>query len=212
MITPPRTLEALLEALGAEPRRRDAVVGDLAEEFGSLVERDGVESARSWYREQAVRAMPYLFASGWRRARWRGLGRLLGIFATAYAGVFIIELVLVGIAFGTLRTLGLWRPPPRLSAADPLWQVSMLALGTVSGTLGGYLAAWLGSEAPFFTAIAFGVVWSSVEAVGLAFTRGVLPIWYLVAVPMLILVGTTVGGILRVRQGMHERPTGAGNS
>lgn len=205
MIKPPHLVEALLEALGAEPRYRENVLGDLAEEFASRAEHDGVDRAREWYRGEALRATPHLLRSGWRGARHRGLGHLLGICLAAFTGLFIVEIVIGGIVFGTLRALGLWHAPLRLSAAGPLWQASIIVLGSVTATLGGYLAAWLGNDAPLFTAFAFGVAWSSAEAVGLAITGGVLPLWYRLSVPIVLLVGTTAGGILRVRQGMHDR-------
>ncbi len=208
MIQPPRLIEALLDALGAEPRYRDSVLGDLAEEFASQAECEGVERAREWYRREALRATPHLLRSGWRRARQRGLGHLLGIFVTAFAGLFIVEIVIGGIVFGTLRALGLWHAPLRLSVASPLMQASIIVLGSVTATFGGYIAAWLGNDAPLFTAFAYGIAWSSAEAVGLAITGGMLPLWYRLSVPIVLLVGTTAGGILRVRHGMHDRSGG----
>lgn len=199
-------IERLLDALGADPHYRDAVLGDLAEEFASRQERDGDAEARRWYRREALLATPHLLRSGWRRARARGLGRLLGIFLTAYTGTMIVGWILIGMSFGTLRALGLLHLPPRLGAGNPLWQVSMVALATLSATFTGYLASWLGREAPLFTALALGLVWSLIEGVGLAFTRGGLPTWYVTAVPIVILLGTSFGGVLRVRQAARGQP------
>ena len=200
MITPPRMFEALLQAFGAEPSYRDAVVGDLAEEFATRAERDGDAAARRWYRREAFRAVPHLLRSGWHLARARGLGHLLGILLTAYTGTMIVGWILAGASFGTLRALGLLHVPLRLNAGNPLWQASMVVLGMMSATFTGYLAAWLNREAPLFTALALGLVWSSIEAVGLSITRGVLPMWYVVAIPIVIVVGCTCGGMLRVGQ------------
>jgi hypothetical protein len=201
MTTPPRFIESMLEALGAEPRFRDSVLGDLAEEFASRAEQDGLADARRWYRAEAARALPHLVCSGWHRARRRGLGRLVGILVTAYTGLVIIELVVAGIVFGALRTFGFLPANLRMVVTNPVWLEVSLVVGVLSATLGGYLAGYLESEAPLFTALAFGVAWSSLEAAGLLITghTGHLPTWYRLAVQIVILAGTALGGILRVK-------------
>jgi hypothetical protein len=203
-MNPPRTVEALLEALGADTQYRDAVLGDLAEEFASRAERDGEDNARGWYRHEAMRAVPHLLRSGWHRARRRGIGHLLGVMITAYTGVFIIGIVGLGIVGGTLRVLGLVHVPEHLPIANPLFQGSMIVLGTLSATTGGYLAAWLDEDAPLLTAFAFGIMWSALEALGLMITGG-LSLWCRMAVPVAILVGTSCGGALRVRRRTHDQ-------
>ena len=212
MITPPRSIEILLEALGAEPHYREAVLGDLAEEFALRAERDGEASALRWYRREAVRTAPHLLHSACHRARRRGLGHLLGVMLTAYTGVFIIEMIAVGVVFGTLRAFGVLHVPGRIRVDYPAWQASMIALGTLSAMLGGYLAAWLNEEAPLFTAFAFSIVWSVLQAIGLTITRTrgtlTLPVWYVVAVPVVIVLGIIFGGILRVRQGTRAEGSG----
>lgn len=200
MTAPPRSIEAMLEALGAEPHFRESVVGDLAEEFGERAERDGLEHARAWYRREAMRAAPHLLRSGWRGARQRGLGHLLGVIATAFTGMLIVEWVVAGIVFGVLRATGVWHTSPRLLVSNPVWQVSMVALGTLSAMFGGYLAAWLDRDAPLFTPFVLGIVWAILEAVGLQITGGLLPEWYRLVVPLAILAGATIGGVIRVQQ------------
>ncbi|HEX7242371.1 MAG TPA: permease prefix domain 2-containing transporter, partial [Longimicrobiaceae bacterium] len=58
--TPPRTAERLLEALGAEPELRDALLGDLAEDFATRAADQGERAARRRYWREALRAAPYL--------------------------------------------------------------------------------------------------------------------------------------------------------
>ena len=210
MTEPPRLIERLLEALGADPRFRDSVLGDLAEEFASRADQSGADDARRWYRAEAARALPHLLCSGWHRARRRGLDRLLGIFLTAYTGLVIIELMLAGIVFGALRTFGVLPSNLRMVVTNPVWLDASLVVGVLSATLGGYLAAYLESEAPLFTAVAFGVAWSSLEAAGLAIS-GHLPIWYRLAVQIVILGGTTLGGILRVKHILRAGSAGIGS-
>jgi len=52
----PPALATTLLALAADPERRDAQLGDLAEEFDERAERDPAE-ARRWYRRQALRSI-----------------------------------------------------------------------------------------------------------------------------------------------------------
>jgi hypothetical protein len=137
MTTPPRSIESLLEALGAESGFRDNVVGDLAEEFTSRVERDGLESARRWYRREAMRAAPHLLRSGWASVRQRGLGHLVGILFTAFTGMLIADWVIAGSVFAALRS-ELLHTSPRLLVSHPVWQASLVAVGMVSATFAGY--------------------------------------------------------------------------
>ena len=69
MIAPPRTAEMVLASLGAEPDFRDAVIGDLAQEFVERAERDDPSSARRWYYREAIRATPHLLRSWTRSAQ-----------------------------------------------------------------------------------------------------------------------------------------------
>ena len=48
MTLPPRAVESLLTGLGATADYRDAVLGDLTEEFAQRVRDDGLGSARAW--------------------------------------------------------------------------------------------------------------------------------------------------------------------
>ena len=59
MITPrrpPKTAEPLLEALGAEPEFRDALLGDLTEELAIRAAYDGERAARRSSRLLPVRS------------------------------------------------------------------------------------------------------------------------------------------------------------
>lgn len=68
MIAPPRLSAWLLEAALAASDR-DAVTGDLWEEFNRhVVPRRGVSMARWWYRWQVARSLAPLFFRSWERA------------------------------------------------------------------------------------------------------------------------------------------------
>jgi hypothetical protein len=204
MIAPPRTTERLLAGLGAKPAFRDALLGDLAEEFASRVETDGIERATRWYRREAVRAVPHLLRSWAHGVRLGDIGHLLGVIATAYTGMAVIALIFAGVFAGVVRTLGYQgQLLPRSSLVVPAVLSSVLLLGGVFSALGGYLAAWLDSRAPLVTATAFGTLLLLFASVAPHVIVGPVPSrfpgWYLAAVPIVEFLGTIMGGILRVR-------------
>jgi hypothetical protein len=68
MIAPPRFAESLL-AWTLASCDRDAIVGDLSEEFNTFViPQHGVTMARWWYRWQVARSLVPLFFRSWERA------------------------------------------------------------------------------------------------------------------------------------------------
>lgn len=205
MTAPPRTIERLLAGLGARPDFRNAVLGDLAEEFVSRVDADGVESATRWYRREAVRAVPHLFRSWLRGVRLGDVGHIAGVMATAYTGIAVIALILGGVIVGVVQVLGYQArslPWSNLLASSAILSC-LLLFGCVFSTLAGYLAAWLDSRAPLVTAATFGTLLllgaSLVPHVFAVPVPRRFPTWYLTAVPIVEFFGTILGGILRVR-------------
>ena len=83
----PHRMERLLEALGADTEVRDAVIGDLAEEFAIRAEMDGVGAARRWYFRESLRVAPYLV-----RDWWRGLTARDAWYFTRVVGVSSVAL------------------------------------------------------------------------------------------------------------------------
>lgn len=71
----PRAAERLLEGLGADAEYREALLGDLAEEYATRLAYDGPGAARRWYRREALRVAPHLLRDWTRRLRWRGAAR-----------------------------------------------------------------------------------------------------------------------------------------
>ena len=64
-LTPPPLAERALGALVADALLREAVLGDLAEEFAERCALHGPARARRWYRVQAARSAPPLLAATW---------------------------------------------------------------------------------------------------------------------------------------------------
>lgn len=194
----PRTAERLLEALGAECGFRDAVLGDLAEEFALRAAHDGVGTARRWYYREALRVAPYLLRDWARRQRAPDVAHLAGVVLTSYVFLVMLLLFVVVTANGVMAALGI-PLPQRLLWNSPLVLAVALTLGAVVATTGGYIAASLGVRAPLVSAVTLGVVWSCVILVVTAIVGSpVTPYWYRLGVVIVVVVGTTLGGMRRV--------------
>ena len=207
MTSPPRTIERLLSGLGAQPDFRNAVLGDLAEEYALRVENDGIDSAVRWYRREAMRAVPHLLRSWLRGVHARDVGHVAGVITTAYTGMVLTFGLLAGAIIGVASTLGYRGPQmPLVSIIGSGALLSgMMLLSLIMGTTAGYLAAWIDSRTPLVSAATFGALILFVQlTMQFAFggpTVGLFPVWYRAGAPILGCVGAVVGGVLRVRRG-----------
>ena len=200
MMRPPRTAELLLESLGARASFREPLLGDLAEGFALRVERDGVDVARRWYYRESVRAIPHLLGD-WRRSLCASdIRYLAGVVLASYVLTMTLVFLAAEFAAGAAHTLGFSQrmlPAPLDRAAFlALW----LPMWIMSTVMGGYVAAWLDRRAPLISAAALGLAWScSALAIGWITHDNGTPAWYWVCIPLVLAVGPTVGGVLRVR-------------
>jgi len=197
--TPPRTAERLLEALGAEPEFRDALLGDLAEDFATRAVHDGERAARRWYWREALRVAPHLLRNGARRLRARDAARLVGLVG---ATCCLLGVGLWGVLAGVEVMVEGMTGPTTFPWHDP--QPGTLALGVMLlgyaavATAGGWTASRCEERAPAVAALAFGIVWA---VLALAFPlpgRAALPTWYLLGLVVAVLAGTVLGGLRRV--------------
>lgn len=127
MIAPPRVATWLLESTLAASER-DAVVGDLAEEFhGYIVPVKGPLRARWWYRWQVARSLAPLFFRSWQRASVRRSST--AVISAAVMAMLPASLLVM------LRTFVLQQVPlkttaePSLAFATALFVVVLLAGG-----------------------------------------------------------------------------------
>ena len=192
MTLPPRAVESLLAGLGATADYRDAVLGDLTEEFAQRVQDDGLGSARAWYYHEAARTAPHLLGSWLRSIRGAGVRRLLGVAVTALVLAAVTSAVISAMLIGPARELGL---VIHVAALSPTLLAAGLVNGAIVSTLAGYIAGWLDEESPLPSAVAAGVLWA---AVIVATNSGSAPTWYRLAAPVIVLAFTGVGGMLRV--------------
>jgi hypothetical protein len=197
MTRPPRTAELLLESLGASPRLREPLLGDLTEEFAVRAERDGVDAARRWYHREALRAAPHLLWDAIGSLRGREVWRIAGIVFASYCFAAMLAFVASMMAGAVMQTFGI--AAGRFSnPSDWLFYLGFV-LGAACTTTGGAIAAWLDTRTPLVSALALGVAWSIASFVSLTMGQSGAPGWFRFVAPLAIVAGTMVGGVLRVR-------------
>lgn len=198
-MTPPRTAERLLEALGARADFRDPLLGDMDEEYMDRAERDGERAARRWYWRESLRTAPHLLYDWGRSLRARDVRRLGSVVLAGY--FFTMMLVALGVAIADSITdaVGITVRATQAPAAAPI--IVGMSLGVVSSLVAGYIAAWLDERAPLASAATLGLVWSVGSLVVSLLTSGAhdTPLWFRLAAPVVLMFSTTLGGVLRVR-------------
>jgi hypothetical protein len=129
MTGPPRLAEWLL-ASSLTASERDAVVGDLSEEFSTLIVRQrGELRARWWYRWQVARSLAPLFFRSWERA---SLTRASIAIASAAVAATVPGVLLI-----MLRSFVLQQVPLKTTAElSPAFGLALLIVGATSGVLG----------------------------------------------------------------------------
>lgn len=204
MITPPRWIERLLSSFGAEPGYRDALLGDLAEEFTIRVEEQSAGIARRWYFREALRSAPHLFGSWLRRVGARDVLQLAGI---TVAALFAMRLFGIAIRLAIVLSFGVrpdsasiielaWRD---ISSESLAWALVPIVL-TRAATLGlGVAGASLYPKARMFLPLWFAGLYVATMAAGLASTPRIV-LWFAPLDSSLVLAG----GLLRVVRSKAE--------
>ena len=178
---PPRVATWLLGCFLPESDR-EAVLGDLVEEYGIRVRSASISNAASWYWTQVWRSIAPVLWVGIRRGGWLGT---VGVALGAYIVAGMIEFV------GTAVMARLLNPEGR---AFPVLSV---LVGLATMVLGGYFAAWIRPAAA--TVLAAIVI--LVIVVLFVSMRDSAPLWYgltfLIFGPVAALAG---GTLCRVRR------------
>ena len=166
---PPRRVEgALLESLGAEIEYREALVGDLAQEFASRAERDGAAKARLWYYREAVRVTPHLLRNasrGFSRVDFRYAANVIGL---AYVCTVTLCMLVTLTVYSLARAVGVSSFAIGRFWAQPLPTIAVvgfLVLVVGEAMAAGFFAAWLDRRAPVVSACMLGVLWSCAMSV-----------------------------------------------
>lgn len=196
-LTPPAFVECAVGALVAERGLRDAILGDLAEEFAERCEEHGPARARRWYRAQATRSAPHLVAAFWwpaPPARVRRLRALLAGVAGGYLTVLVLHQVAQLLAGMALTSTG-------HGGATWAFAACSLGAGAACGVLGGDVAARALPEAPLGAALSLGLVCALLGVTGIVVNGGAMPLWYWGGLQLLLLpLGACLGGLLRARR------------
>jgi hypothetical protein len=178
---PPRVSTWLLGCFLPESDR-EAVLGDLVEEYGIRVRSASISNAAGWYWSQVWRSIPPALWVGVRRGGWLST---VGVAIGAYIVAGMIEFVGLAVMARLLSPVG--RAFPVLS----------VIVGLATLVLGGYLAAWIRPAAA--TVLAAIVI--LVIVVLFVTMRDSAPLWYglvfLVFGPVAALAGGTLYRIRR---------------
>ena len=200
---PPRRLELLLEAVGADTDYATAAIGDLAEEFASRAARLGESAAWRWYYRESARVVPHLAWSWVRSLRPRDAVPLTNTVALALLCLVAFE----GFGQLTVRSfavsVGVHHVafPSAGSGFIGFVLPTLLLLWTaLDGVFGGYVTTVLSRRAPFAATLVVCPVWAMMCSGAARF--GVLsslpPAWFRTLNLTVLAAGFLVGGLWRV--------------
>lgn len=183
----PRLAERALERLIVDDRVRDDVLGDLAEDFTAVAVTEGPGAARRWYWRQAARTAPSLV----RAAIPRGLDglRLLA----AVTGGYLAMASLVMLAD---QLIALLQRAGALSPTETAAALTSLPLSFGCGVMGGFAAGRLASRMVGRAALSLGVVSFAIGVALLASWPAGVPSWYPIALLVIVVPATVLGGRL----------------
>lgn len=195
-MTHPRTVEMILDGLLGNSSMKDALLGDLRQEWSERASESGERAANGWYRVQALRTVPHLLLQWWRETPWHAL---LG------AALAILVVRMLTMIFGMMLLILVAWPLSRLGLG--------LAFTTILGSVGTSLAAFAGGA---LIARAFrqtpvpAVIWLFMLTVittfslGRADTQGVVAPWYLITDKVFSVAAVLFGAALAMRRN-HTR-------
>lgn len=174
---PPRVATALLGCFLPEPERQ-AILGDLVEEYGIRVRSISRSSAASWYWSQVWRSVLPVLRVAIKRDGWRDT---IGVAIVSY------------LVAGTIEFVGVGMMAKLVDPAGPASSVLSVIVGLATIVLGGYLAAWIRPAAsPVLAAIVMLVI-----LVLFVVMSDSAPLWYGLAFLVFGPVAALAGGTLR---------------
>lgn len=192
-----RVSTLLLEGCIRDPAMRNDLLGDLEEERAEREVHEGLAAANSWYRRQALRALPYLFRDWWFRTPWYLLlGTLVGALVIRIVTGFLglAAMLSVGIL---LQNIGMNRSVTTALAT---------CVSAVFAFAGGMLMAMLHRKAPAPAIVFLALVVVVTTAQVNALERGLLMPWYLVIEKLLVVPATLLGALYVIHR-RQQTPT-----
>jgi hypothetical protein len=187
----PNGAHRIISAIAANPEVREAMLGDLDEEYQIRAERDGIAAANRWCRREAVRSL------------FGALRHSVPNLSTIFSSVLPAMLWGSTIAFLASLAVTLVISPVTLFApfntAAAVTGLSIVARFTTS-IMGGYEAARVGTKAPLWSAVAAGLfptaVLYSIAALTLIPSRVGVTVLVSAVANILLVPGSLAGGIL----------------
>ncbi|MES2176406.1 MAG: hypothetical protein V4550_00965 [Gemmatimonadota bacterium] len=198
MIAPPLTAERLLEALSEQSDFRDAVLGDLAEEFARRAEADGVPAARSWYYRESIRTVPHLLGH-WARGLGKGdIKHIANVVFASYIFGAALVFALTGVVGAVMMALGVQFAVAEEHTVIPPVGLAIVSMSSVTG---GFVVAWLDKRTPLISAIVLGlVVVIAALLMNALLPRTPMAAWYQITASTITMLGTSLGAVLYVRR------------
>lgn len=203
---PPALAECAVEVLVADGALRDAVLGDLAEEFAARCARDGAVRARAWYRAQAFGSMPHLLAACWWRGGSPSGGRRGAALLAAVAGSYVALQFLHQVAQLAAGLLLARASPGTQGVGGWAFAACSIVAGFGSAVLGGDLAGRAFPRAPLAAALTLAIACGVLAILGMMINAGITPLWYWGVLQLVLLpVGACGRGLLRARARPRRR-------
>jgi hypothetical protein len=129
-----------------------------------------------------------------------GGGNVLKSILAVFVGLLVVIILSVGTD-GILHATGIY-PPWFQPMAEGLW-ILALAYRIVYGIIGGYLTAWMAPNRPVAHAVILGLMGELLSIVGVAmnWNKGPEfgPKWFSIALVVIALPCSWLGGVLRAR-------------
>lgn len=203
---PPALVECVVGALVSDDALRDALLGDLAEEFAARRAEHGAAPARAWYRAQVLGSVPHLLVAAWRRGDGGRPARRTAALLAAVAGSYLaLQLLHQAAQWAAGLLLPRAAPGAPAVAGWPFATCSIVA-GFGAAVFGGDLAGRTFPRAPLVAALTLALACGALAVTGMLINAGVTPLWYWGALQLVLLpLGACVGGLLRARARTRER-------
>jgi hypothetical protein len=208
----PPFAERLLLGFLSDPALRDAILGDLTEEWRTRITRDGRMAAGLWYWGQALRTMPYLLRDWCVNATRRDIGLriagilvVFGIAALPAAAAHVMANVSLAIARVMLVSMSAASDGGGQTMPLTLNWLSIagmpLAVSGVCALAGAYVLGARSRTAPLVSVFWLGAAWIAVSAALPLALRW--PSWYFVALATVLALATASGGVLALLRPLH---------
>lgn len=197
----PNGVHRIISAIAANPEVRDAMLGDLDEEYQIRAERDGIAAANRWCWREAVRS---LFGA-LRHSVPNLSATITSVLPAMLWGSLIAFLASVALAM-VMFPVTLYAPFDKAVVVTGLSIVERF----ITSIMGGYEAARAGTKAPLWSAVAAGLFPTAVLFSIAALT--IIPsqvgaVVLVSAVANIVLVpGSLAGGILQQAQQRANDP------